>query len=126
MITIKEWSESTQNIIKVFYDNLKTKLNKWFNNELIELTFDYFEYNTTISSNIYTAFLFFNDDNYTYKLDIIIDDDDVRENDDIVTVLDIRFFAYKNEKISFQFSDNIDADNLTDKYILGLIYKVYE
>jgi hypothetical protein len=126
IVSINEWSESPQYIIGKWYKDLEKQIKKWFNDELSEFEFNYFEYNVSSSSMIYVGTLYFNDAEYMHKLEIIIDSAEITAEDNIIEELTIKFYSYLEDETVFEYEDVIEADLLTDNYILKLVSKTYE
>lgn len=123
--TINEWKESDNYLISKWFDDKKKYLTKLFEeNELLQdLEFDYFEFDAGRYAELYVGQLFFNEEEYQYKLTILIDYAQIEENGDIELV-NIKFDAYDpetNELIGTINREDLEDNLFNENYILELI-----
>jgi len=89
-----EWKESpTYKIDKWFMDR-KVQFEQWFETELLDFEFDYFEFADSNSVvDLYTGVLFFGEPDIEYRLNIIIDAKNVAQDD--ISEINLQLTGYR-------------------------------
>lgn len=96
-MTINEFKESDNYLLGKWFLDKKREIESWFNDEQFrELDFSYFEYDTSMTTPIYVGFLYFNENDIQYKLEIIIDKE--KFIDGVIEELLINLNGYNNEE----------------------------
>lgn len=121
ILSFNEWKESPSYIYQSFFSDLKKKFESFFVN-YDELTFDYFEYDSTVLlGQVQIAYLFFNEKEITYKIEIIVDVETVE--DDNIEKLDFIMYGYDLESGDElgQLKTEVNVDEITEDLIIRLI-----
>ena len=116
-----EWKESQSFFFQKYFNDLKSKIELFFEN-YDELDFDYFEYDSTMTlGEIETAFLYFSEQDFTYKVEIIIDIEAVQE--EVIESLDFIMFGYdkKTGQEIGSLKTNVKEDEITEDLLIRLI-----
>lgn len=92
--SINEWKESTNYMFDKWFHDIKKTIENWFQEDSFnELEFNYFEYDSSNIDPIYIGFLYFNENETQWKLQIIIDGNEYDE-DDTIEEMTITLDAY--------------------------------
>lgn len=122
--TLNEWKETDNYLIAKWFNDLKIKIEKMFENDTLnELEFDYFEYDASRLDQLYIGQLFFNESEYQYKLTILVDYKELEEIGDIEK-FNIKFDAYDkqtDESIASINRDDIQLSEFNENYIIEII-----
>jgi hypothetical protein len=116
-----EWKESRSYFYQKYFNDLKMKIEKFFEN-YDELDFGYFEYDSTMAiGQIETGFLYFSEKNISYKIEIIVDIEAVQE--DVIESLDFVMFGYDKltGKEIGSISTNVKEEEITEDLLIRLI-----
>lgn len=122
--TINEWKETVNYSLSKSFLNLKNQIIEWFENDdlLKELEFDKFEFDSSITAQIYPAYLFFNENDYQYKIEFVVDINLLE--DDSITNCAINFTAYTietNEVIGTIERSDLSLSEFNPDYIIEII-----
>ena len=122
--TINEWKESDNYLISKWFHDLKIKIKKIFENEVLEeLVFDYFEYDASRMDELYIGQLFFNETEYQYKLTFLIDYAQVAEFGDIES-FGIKLDVYSietDELLGTINREEVQTTELDENFLIELI-----
>jgi len=116
-----EWKESQSFFFQKYFNDLKSKIELFFEN-YDELDFDYFEYDSTMTlGEIETGFLYFSEQDFTYKVEIIVDIEAVQE--EVIESLDFIMFGYdkKTGQEIGSLKTNVKEDEITEDLLIRLI-----
>jgi hypothetical protein len=92
--SINEWKESANYLFAKWFDNIKKDVEEWFKSDTYkDFEYDYFEYDSAHNGPIYVAFVYFNESNIQWKLEIILDSNELSE-DDTIDNISIQLFGY--------------------------------
>lgn len=121
ILSLNEWKESTSYIYQSFFNDLKKKFESFFQN-YDELTFEYFEYDSTvILGQVQIAYFYFNEKEIAYKIEIIVDVETVEE--DNIEKMDFIMFGYdfnSGQELG-QLKTEVNVDEITEDLIIRLI-----
>lgn len=85
---LNEWKESSSYMYTKWFADLGKQLEQYFETDIYnELEFDEFEYDSTLLNAIQTGFLYFHEKEFQYKVEIIIDNEKVEEDE----IIDVEF-----------------------------------
>lgn len=92
--SIKEWKESPHYLFAKWFDDLNKDIQSWFKTDTYtDLEYDYFEYDSTHHGPIYVGNLYFNEADIQWKLQIILDSNELNE-DDTIDEITIQLHGY--------------------------------
>lgn len=117
-----EWKESpTYKIDKWFIDR-KIQIEKWFETELPDFQFDYFEWNdTTTAENIFTGTLFFGDEDTQYRLNMILNADKVEEGDINEFAIQMTGYRRSDGEVLGSLDKSATLDQLVPNLVIELV-----
>lgn len=94
ILSINEFKESTKYIIAKWFLDKKRSIEDWFEtDDFKDLEYDYYEYDVKLNTPIYVGFIFFNEQQYQYKLEMVLDVDDILDIDNMSDVF-LTLYAY--------------------------------
>jgi len=121
ILPFNEWKESKSYFYQKYFSDLEKKITGYFDN-YDELDFGYFEYDSTAALGaIETAFLYFNEKDIMYKIEIIIDNEAVV--DEVVESMDFVMFGY-DKLTGHDFGSiktNVKEDEIGEDLLIRLI-----
>lgn len=120
-LLFNEWKESpTYKIDKWFMDR-KLQFEKWFETELPDFEYDYFEWADSNSVvDIYTGVLFFSEPDIEYRLNIILDADKVEQDD--IKEFNIQLTGYRKE--DSELLGTLDKTATLDQLVSNLLIEL--
>lgn len=119
-----EWKESSDYKIQQWFIKKKTEVEKWFNEDILSIfDFEYFDFSTINTYEVYYASIHFNDTTIKWTLDILIDQEEI--TDDIITDITIILKGYSNdsEDILGIIEKKINEKEFNIDYIINIIDK---
>jgi hypothetical protein len=118
----REWKESNDYLIQKWFAEKKYAVEAWFETEPFEaLEYDYFEWSETDSNGIYYGNIDFNEGEYKYRLEIIIDAENVVEGDLAEMKLVLKGYEVSTNDLIATVDRDIDEPEFTNDLFLDLI-----
>lgn len=136
--SINEWKESDNYILFQWYNNKEKYIKKLFdNNEMYkELNFERFDFDSTIITMVKFGYIFFDDNEFDYTLEIIVDynkiiTDDSGKNQNDNIVIEEAEYKLKGKKkrddvILTPVSSVITDEEITKDFLITLISEFKE
>jgi len=124
---LNEWKESSAYMYTKWFNDIEKDFRKYFESEIYkELEFDSFEYDSTLLNEIQTGFLYFHEKEYQYKLEIIIDNSEIEEDEIINIELRLQGFQLLSGELIGEIKSDIVVKDISENLILELISKFKE
>ena len=122
VLMYNEWKESDDYKIQQWFINKKIEIEKWFNTDLLDLEYDYFEFNSSNLYNVYIAELFINENLYQYKLQFMIDSDKYTDGVIETITLILHGFDKNTQKdLGILQRDDVNESDINSDLLLELI-----
>lgn len=122
VLSFNEWKESpTYKIDKWFMDR-KVQFEQWFQTELTDFEFDYFEFADSNSVvDLYTGVLFFAEPDIEYRLNFIIDANNVEQDD--ISEINLQLTGYRttDSEMLGTLDKTASPDQLVSNLIIELV-----
>ncbi len=123
ILSLNEWKESPNYLFDKWFFSKKTEIEKTFVENNDGLEYDYFEYDSDSYGDVHVAFIFFNEEEYQWKIELQVDASTLNDDDEIEECnLNLHCYDIEtSETLGLIERKGIKPDELTSDYILQFI-----
>lgn len=119
-----EWKESDDYKIQQWFIKKKTEVENWFNeNILTDFEFEYFDFSTIDTYDVFSASIHFNDSTIKWTLNILIDPEEIEDNIVENITLILKGYSNESEEMIGMIEEKINEKEFNIDYIITIIDK---